>query len=307
MKVLIKSFLESSTIHGLTYISTTKHAVKLFWIATVIAGFTAASFLILRSFKDWNESPIKTTIETLPIADITFPKLTVCPPKNTFTDLNYDIIMTENMTLKENQRNELTKLSQDLLHDHLLDKTKNDLATLQEKNTYFNWYQGYTEINIPISNYGYDIYYRIDTSAASGEIATQHFGKKFDPNMFPKKIKYQVFIYPPINIIRNNSVSLHFDIQKISGSADTFELHGEKIGADRILISKIFRPPNPSGENRYLRLARKILDENYQNMDFEQMPGFKLLWNYTGKLVSTEAKYYDNNDHITRHFIRNVS
>ena len=63
----IKSFLETSTIHGLSYISTTKKYFKLFWILIVIAGFTAAGAIIYQSFEVWHESPIKTTIETLPL------------------------------------------------------------------------------------------------------------------------------------------------------------------------------------------------------------------------------------------------
>ena len=74
----IKIFLESSTIHGLTYISTSrKHVERLFWVLVVIAGFTGAGVLIYESFQDWHENPVTTTIETLPIHNITFPKLTL--------------------------------------------------------------------------------------------------------------------------------------------------------------------------------------------------------------------------------------
>ena len=95
----VKTFLESSTIHGLGYISTIRRLVKLFWVIVVIAGFTGAGVLIYRSFQDWDENPVTTTIETRPITEITFPKVTVCPPKDTYTDLNYDLMMTENMIL----------------------------------------------------------------------------------------------------------------------------------------------------------------------------------------------------------------
>ena len=79
----VRTFLESSTIHGLAYISTTKRLVKLFWIGIVIAGFLGAAIMIYQSFQSWKESPVKTTLETLPIKNITFPKVTVCPPKKT--------------------------------------------------------------------------------------------------------------------------------------------------------------------------------------------------------------------------------
>ena len=54
----------------------------------------------------------------------TFPKVTVCPPRNTFTDLNYDLQMVENKTMEnkstsetsnlENKQHESTKLDNPL-------------------------------------------------------------------------------------------------------------------------------------------------------------------------------------------------
>ena len=103
----IKTFLESSTIHGLNYISTTRKYVRLLWIFVIVTGFSVASLLIKESFDSWSESPVKTSIETLPISEIKFPKVTVCPPKNTFTDLNYDLMMPDNVTLTEKMRDEM--------------------------------------------------------------------------------------------------------------------------------------------------------------------------------------------------------
>ena len=39
-----KEFLESSTIHGLVYISTSRRLLKLFWLCVVITGFTGAVY-----------------------------------------------------------------------------------------------------------------------------------------------------------------------------------------------------------------------------------------------------------------------
>ena len=86
----VGTFLESSTIHGLTYISTTKKYARLFWFLVVTSGFVGATLLIKESFDSWSESPVKTTIETIPISELKFPKVTVCPPRDTMTDLNYN-------------------------------------------------------------------------------------------------------------------------------------------------------------------------------------------------------------------------
>ena len=133
-------FLESSTIHGLHYISTSRKYVRLFWILVVITGFTSAGVLIYDSFILWGESPVKTTIETLPITEITFPKVTVCPPKNTYTDLNYDLMMTENMTLDNDTRNALAKLATELLYDNLHKEILKNMSIIQEKNIYDNYH-----------------------------------------------------------------------------------------------------------------------------------------------------------------------
>ena len=44
----IKLFLQSSTIHGLTYISDHRILVKLFWIVTVIGGFSTSGTVVLK-------------------------------------------------------------------------------------------------------------------------------------------------------------------------------------------------------------------------------------------------------------------
>ena len=59
-----------------------------------------------------------TTIETLPISELKFPKVTVCPPKNTFTDLNYDLAMTENFTMTPAKRQELYDYAVNTLEDN---------------------------------------------------------------------------------------------------------------------------------------------------------------------------------------------
>ena len=115
----VRAFLETSTIHGLAYISTTRRFIRFFWILNVLIGFTGAGVIIYQSFKGWSESPVRTTTETQPIDKLTFPKLTVCPPKHTYTDLNYDLMMTENMTLDNDTRTALANLATELLYDNL--------------------------------------------------------------------------------------------------------------------------------------------------------------------------------------------
>ena len=130
---IFTDFLESSSIGGLNHIATGRKYIRLFWILVVLTGFIGAGVLIYQSFESWQESPVKTTIETLPISQITLPKVTVCPPKNTYTDLNYDLMMTENMTLDHETRNELANYANDTLSN-----TYEDSNWLQVWSTFYN-------------------------------------------------------------------------------------------------------------------------------------------------------------------------
>ena len=59
---IVKEFLESSTIHGLSYIVSTKKFSKFLWICVVVAGFTVAGILIQESFESWTKNKISTVV-----------------------------------------------------------------------------------------------------------------------------------------------------------------------------------------------------------------------------------------------------
>ena len=98
----MREFLESSTIHGLVYISTSKAVlVKFLWFVIVAIGFSVSGVLIYQSFIDWNTSPVGTSEETLTIAEVHFPKVTVCPPRGSHTALNYYLEQAGSLQLNE--------------------------------------------------------------------------------------------------------------------------------------------------------------------------------------------------------------
>ena len=128
----IQYFLESSTIHGLSYISNSNiKQVRIFWLFIVVGGFSGAAVMIYESFQSWNESPVKTKIETHPITNITFPKIIVCPPKNTYTELNFDLMKAENMTLSKDIRNKLVSYALELFLDPYYDAIMTNMTTRQ--------------------------------------------------------------------------------------------------------------------------------------------------------------------------------
>ena len=74
-------YLESSSVHGCSYIhSRNPTAARAFWFVVIASGFVAASFLIQAAFDDWEKHPVLTTLDTIaaPVQDIRFPTVTVC-------------------------------------------------------------------------------------------------------------------------------------------------------------------------------------------------------------------------------------
>ena len=233
----IRAFLEGSTIHGLTYIASTRKFVRAFWILVVITGFSGAAVLIHMSFQAWEESPVSTTIETIPITELTFPKVTVCPPKNSYTDLNYDLMMINNMTLNKTTRDELSNYALKLLNHGVI----SNLDFLQDKERFYNWYYGYTQISVPYYKVGTktkkERNFFANTFAFNGSFSSQYFGEKFDGDKVEKTVRYEIRIYPPQSY--NINGTLHVKIELIQMK----DFFGRKLG-DNIDINANARRNN---------------------------------------------------------------
>lgn len=135
----VSSFLETSTIHGFSHIATSKRFARVFWIFVVCFGFLGAVFLINSSFEAWNVSPVNTIIETQSIKGLEFPKVAVCPPRNTYTNLNYDI-------LNANHTSRLDESAISLIINTTVAKMQEleaEVATanfFEDENRFRNWY-----------------------------------------------------------------------------------------------------------------------------------------------------------------------
>ena len=210
----LRIFLESSTIHGLAYISSAKKWMKVFWIIIVTSGFIGSGVMIFESFQMWEESPIKTTLETLPITEITLPKVIVCPPKNTFTNLNFGLRMLSNMTLDNKTRNDLTYHALHQIQDYHYREVLSNFSLLEEENRYYNWYMGYTAITLPYWGLAESckffsceyptLIYRLDTTATSGYISTKLFEEKFEAFAF---LNFVNWVFNPV-LKHKNGVDL---------------------------------------------------------------------------------------------------
>ena len=148
----VVEYLESASIHGLVYISATRRLVRLAWLCVVMTGFTLAGVLIHQSFDSWADSPVTTTIETLPITDLDFPNVTVCPPRNSFTSLYPDLVMARNVTFNGEERKELADFVPLAVFSPLYDTQYLEFQAYRQE-TYWNWYTGMTKLALPYTDW----------------------------------------------------------------------------------------------------------------------------------------------------------
>ena len=115
----------------------------------MLLGFTIAGFLIWQSLDNWQHDPVDTTISTHPIEQVTFPKIYVCPPKHTYTNLNYDIINNKDVMLSEGQIDDLRNLIDESIKTVELQQIMAQVDRVNVNNKFLNWYMGLSQIEIP--------------------------------------------------------------------------------------------------------------------------------------------------------------
>ena len=90
----------------------------------------------------------------------------------------------ENVTLDNDTRNDLAKYALNLLNEFQYKEIMRNMSAVQEKNKFYNWYQGITEIEmVGISNWAMSssvldyTNYDIETYASSGLIRSRNYGQ----------------------------------------------------------------------------------------------------------------------------------
>ena len=81
----IKDYFIETTIHGFRYIAEGRNIFeKLFWSILVVSGFVISGGIILTSLKDWDETPLQTTIDkvSVPVQEFLFPAITLYDRKS---------------------------------------------------------------------------------------------------------------------------------------------------------------------------------------------------------------------------------
>ena len=303
---IVRTFLESSSIHGLSHIASTRKVARIGWLLIVFVSFSCAANLIFASFQSWSNNQVTTTIETLPLSDIRLPKITVCPPRNTFTDLNYDLKQNENITFSKETREEMIKTADDIISNHVFLDIFNKL---NEENRYINWYHGFSQLTFPRMEYkvndGGRLEWTAQTSALSGLVYTNNFGEDLNLKKVQRVVTFLFKVIPPKTVGINQNVTLHFEIEKLQVPLDsigTQDMYESSYGSLDLYQSKFhlnFTPP--FSQYKFLKLSRYFFETDIISAKINIMPGFKFKWYYTGN-VQPQAKYMK--DEKTKQFIR---
>ena len=75
-------YAESTSIHGISYMSDRKHSPwRPAWAIVAVLALTFAAYQVAELYKDWQDEPVVTTLDTIvqPIQEIKFPAVTICP------------------------------------------------------------------------------------------------------------------------------------------------------------------------------------------------------------------------------------
>ena len=286
-------FLESSSINGLNHVAKTKNFLKFFWMFVVLSGFVGAGILMYQSFQSWSENPVSTITETLPISEITFPKVTVCPPKKTNTDLNYDLMLAENILLDNQTREELLQYAYQLLFEAHFNESLDIQSNIKESDKFYNWYQGFSVIQIPFfdTNLGKNVNFFTITSVNHGTVYLRNYGEKWKKNNVVNSFDYDAhfYVFPTHTNYSDTDILVSFNISILSTNKDTYLLDG--ISFDTVPLSTFSNTANEYFEktdNSYnWRAAREDLSEKDLSVaSFEFIPGFQISWSYASEVPS---------------------
>ena len=196
----------------LSYFPSQTKAAKILWFGIVCLGFIGAGVLIGKSYKEWQESPIATSITTHPIDDLDFPKVTICPPRDSNTALYHDLVRVGNGSLSSKDKDILKKAT----HETLIEGTHNDYAKKMSVTLHMGnldqVLQGFHSMPTPC-NHAYN--FKIKMWNLNGTITTPWFEGLFMEEYYQEDKEFLVVLELPKDIkdkVGNGSFNIELDI-----------------------------------------------------------------------------------------------
>ena len=251
---------------------------------------------------------MSTTVETRSISDLEFPGVVVCPAKNSFTTLNPDMIRDKN-SWDENTTRRLEEILMDATFDLNVENKYKEMTSFFEKDKFFNWYKGESELSFPYifvrtsSSYnGKKLLSK--TAAVSGQFSTPYFGETFHEEEFVLELTFYFSIYVPEEIRRNGRISLmidiDYDIEESIFSSEAIRLGGSSAGFwDReklnATLKKYKKEFSLHGDEYYFfDFKRQKSQSQYKLWKSKRHTGMRVSW-YYNVTVQADQKYLGEN------------
>ena len=110
----------------------------------------------------------------------------------------------ENDTLEIDDRDVLMTFAVDALSDYHYQDIMTNLSWFQEENRFYNWYNGFTVISLPIyensiSQKQKNLYFVIETFATSGKIWSANFGEALSEDNALENMQFNVAWNLPVD------------------------------------------------------------------------------------------------------------
>ena len=155
-------------------------AAKAAWLIIVCFGFLGAFLLISRSYSNWQSSPISTAISTHPLEELDFPPVAVCPPEDSNTALNYDLMRAANHSFSKDDRNKFEEaVWKHLIADEHKSFAEEMIAATNPANME-QLYDGFHSVPMPY-NYGYEV---LVQNSSSGRIKSSWFQEEYNEDHY---------------------------------------------------------------------------------------------------------------------------
>ena len=213
-------------------------SAKILWLGVVCLGFTGAGILIGKSYMEWQEKPIATTITTYPIDDLQFPQVTICPPKDSNTALYHDLVKAGNRTLSDEIRKTLRKAAYDIFIEQTHMAYTKAMLSVSDRDNVGQIFQGFHSIPKP---YNDESCLKIKMWNLNGTMTAPWFGGDYveeyyeeDREFFmvlelPKDIRDQVgggSLFIDLNVDTRDETSWVEEVR--TGLMPNFTLHSTK-------------------------------------------------------------------------------
>ena len=151
--------------------------------------------MISKSYSDWQTSPISTSISTHPLDDLDFPTVAVCPPENSNTALNYDLMRAANHTFSKEERDRLVEVVWDTFAREEHKSFAEEMIAAANPTWMKDIYEGYQSLPEPY-NHGYEVV----VWNTSGTVKSSWYGEEYKEEHYKKNKDVHVVLDFPPNI-----------------------------------------------------------------------------------------------------------